>query len=224
MNYAIVENDLITRVMSGDLVVPEGAVPFDFDTSSVPASRLVWDGEAIVDAATLESFFVGPDGRKYAVDGDGRQPLDCHIDDRLVLEGEAWRVASAADDLTDLKAMRIADLTDVCAAAVISGYVSAALGEAHTYPSKITDQINMMGSVTASLLPEVPEDWLTPFWCQDSEGEWAFRPHSAEQIQQAGADGKQYILDCQAHLAALSVEVTAAATVEAVLAIVWEVA
>jgi hypothetical protein len=151
-----------------------------------------------------------------------------YAEDKLFVPNElADAIVAALDGLPAIvlaaaKATAIASLTDACAAAIVSGYKSAALGEVHAYPSKVTDQINMMGSVTASLLPDLPEDWLTPFWCQDGEGEWAFRPHSAEAIQQAGADGKQHILDCQAHLAELSTLVTLAATVEAVDAIEWE--
>jgi len=123
-----------------------------------------------------------------------------------------------------LREEAIATLTVACVAAMVGGYTSNALGSGHLYPSKINDQINMMGSVTDSLLPDLPADWTTPFWCADEAGVWAFRPHSAEQIQTAGARGKQLIVDCQTRLGELSAEVAAAATVEAVQAIVWEVA
>ncbi|RFB91756.1 hypothetical protein B5K08_15770 [Rhizobium leguminosarum bv. trifolii] len=124
--------------------------------------------------------------------------------------------------LASAKSKAIAILTDACAAAIVSGYTSSALGSEHQYPSKVTDQINMMGSVTDSLLPEQPADWSTPFWCADETGAWAFRLHTATQIQAAGVAGKAHILQCQTILGQLSAQVMAAASAEAVEAIVWE--
>ncbi|CAN7475494.1 DUF4376 domain-containing protein [Rhizobium leguminosarum] len=222
MSYAVVENDLITHVLSGDLVAPPGAVAFGAALASLPVDRLGWDGEAIVDLATLDMFFVGDDGRKYAVAGNGRQEVECSYDAELVKDVDGWRLVNAADELAAMKASRIAVLTAACAAAIVSGYSSSALGSEHQYPSKQTDQINMMGSVTDSLLPGQAPDWTTPFWCADESGAWAFRPHTATEIQGAGADGKAHILECQTRLGQLAAQVMAAASAEAVAAIVWE--
>lgn len=222
MSYAIVENDLITHILSGDLIAPEGAVALGGALSSLPVDRLGWDGEAIADLATLYVFFVGEDGRKYAVAGAGRQEVQCSFDAELVKDVGGWRLKTAADDLVGLKAARIALLTAACAGAIVGGYASSALGSEHQYPSKVTDQINMMGSVTDSLLPGQPEDWATPFWCADETGVWTFRAHTAAQIQAAGADGKAHIIECQTKLGQLSAQVMAAASAEAVAAIVWE--
>ncbi|QHW25635.1 hypothetical protein GYN07_15375 [Rhizobium leguminosarum bv. viciae 248] len=222
MSYAIVENDLITRILSGDLVAPEDAIAFDAALSFLPADRLGWDGEAVIDVATLDVFFVGGDGRKYAVSAAGRQEVECSYDAELVKDVDGWRLVNAADQVAALKASRIAVLTAACAEAIVSGYSSSALGNEHLYPSKQTDQINMMGSVTDSLLPGQAPDWTTPFWCADESGAWAFRPHTATEIQSAGADGKAHILECQTRLGQLAAQVIAAASAEAVAAIVWE--
>ncbi|PDT05692.1 hypothetical protein CO666_03555 [Rhizobium chutanense] len=222
MSYAIVENDLVTRILSGDLVAPETAIAFDGALSVLPADRLGWDGEAIVDLATLDAFFVGEDGRKYAVAGAGRQEVECSFDAELVKDADGWRLVNAADQLAELKASRIAVLTTACAEAIIGGYSSSALGSEHRYPSKVTDQINMMGSVTDSLLPGQSPDWTTPFWCADESGVWAFRLHTATEIQAAGVVGKAHVLECQTKLGQLSAQVMTAASAEAVAAIVWE--
>ncbi|WP_183899415.1 hypothetical protein [Rhizobium metallidurans] len=129
--------------------------------------------------------------------------------------------APPAPLIDDLKAARIATLTADCAAAIVGGYLSSALGSRHTYPSGVTDQINMMGSVTASLLPELTQGWATPFWCEDDAGIWAFRMHSAEQIQQAGSDGKMHVVTCQAKLEGLTAQVTTATSEETVTSINW---
>lgn len=123
----------------------------------------------------------------------------------------------------DAKIAAVERLTASCAAAITAGFTSAALGAAHTYPSKQTDQINLMGSVTDSLLPDLPVDWSTAFWCADADGAWGFRPHSASQIQRAGRDGKAHVLACQYALQQLSAAVMAATSVEAVQALAWPV-
>ncbi len=92
MSYAIVENDLVTRILSGDLVAPETAIAFDGALSFLPAARLGWDGVAVIDLASLDVFFVGEDGRKYAVAGAGRQELECSFDAELVNDAGVWRL------------------------------------------------------------------------------------------------------------------------------------
>ena len=139
----------------------------------------------------------------------------------IYVDGEFSESETTISALDMAKAARIAILTADCAAAIVGGYVSPALGAEHRYPSGVTDQINMMGSVTASLLPDIAPDWSTPFWCADEAGEWAFRMHSADQIQHVGRDGKQHIVDCQSTLTTLTAEVEAAETAETVAAIVW---
>lgn len=108
-----------------------------------------------------------------------------------------------------------------CVAAITSGFVSSALGSPNTYPSTLTDQHNLSGSVIASLLPNLPSGWTTSFWCMDSTGAWAFTPHTAAQIQQAGLDGKAWITAQQEKLASLNAQIEVATTVSEVTAIIW---
>jgi hypothetical protein len=120
-----------------------------------------------------------------------------------------------------MKLAKVAALTAACQAAIVGGYQSSALGTEHTYPSGITDQINMMGSVTASLLPDVGSGWATPFWCSDQAGDWQFRSHGPEQIRAAGADGKAHVVTCQGILEALSIQAMSATTEADINAIEW---
>jgi len=129
---------------------------------------------------------------------------------------------TTAQLLSAAQTTQVASLTKSCAAAIVGGYTSSALGSPYTYPSKTTDQINMMGSVTASLVPGLASTWTTPFWCAPvSTGVWVYQNHTAAQIQQAGLDGKTWILTNQTNLANLNSQVMAATTVAAVQAIVW---
>lgn len=116
---------------------------------------------------------------------------------------------------------RSAALMITCGARIIGGFSSAALGSAHHYPSEMKDQINLMGSVTDSIMPDIPTDWQTPFWCQDASGAWSWQMHNTVQIQQAGRDGKAHVVSCQTTLATLNAQIAAAKTVAAVNAISW---
>lgn len=119
------------------------------------------------------------------------------------------------------KAGKVETLRIACEAAITGGFDSNALGNRHTYPSDIKAQINLMGSVTDSIMPDLPAHWTTPFWVRDVEGEWAWKMHNAAQIQQAGRDGKAHVVSCQTMLAELTAAVLAAATGEAVASIRW---
>lgn len=106
-------------------------------------------------------------------------------------------------------------------AAMTGGFQSSALGTAYTYPSTLTDQHNLNGSVVASLLPNLPSTWTTPFWCMNSSGTWAMVQHTAAQIQQVGLDEKAWIVSCQEKLAGLNAQIAAAQTVSGVQAITF---
>jgi hypothetical protein len=91
---------------------------------------------------------------------------------------------------------KIAEVDAACDAAVQGGFVSSALGSAYTYPSKASDQANLSSSVLASLLPNLPANWTTLFWCYDAKGQGNLVAHTAAQIQQVGTDGKNWIGKC----------------------------
>ncbi|MGV1757634.1 hypothetical protein ACQZ6F_17440 [Rhizobium sp. A22-96] len=160
---------------------------------------------------------------------------ETRLDDAIEITEEVWRewlsdqtkvlsadgscMDAATVALDDVKVAKIIALTAACAAAIVGGYESRALDSAYTYPSNVTDQMNMIGSVTASLLPGLAADWSTPFWCADVSGQWAFRLHSAAQIQMAGSDGKAHVVTCQATLEQLTAAVSQSPTAEMVEAV-----
>ena len=123
--------------------------------------------------------------------------------------------------VTDAQSQQMARLSGICRSAIVGGFTSAALGAPQTYPSTQTDQSNILGSVTASLIPGLAADWETPFWCADGAGVWGMVNHNAAQIQQVGSDGKAWIVLCQQKLATLSAQVMAADSIEAVQAVTW---
>lgn len=116
---------------------------------------------------------------------------------------------------------QIKNLSAACQAQIYAGFTSSALGAAHMYPAKDTDQQNLTASVLSSLMPAIVANWTTPFWCEDNNGNWAYVNHTAAQIQQVGQDGKGAILAALVKNQTLSAQVNAATTVAAVQAITW---
>lgn len=159
---------------------------------------------------------VGADGaRKFYAPHDLNTPLN--VPETLV----SAVLPAPAPLLKQPRAAKIAELSGDCRADIYAGFHSTALGADYLYPAKDTDQQNLASSVLASLLPGQPVDWTTPFWCADAAGVWAFRPHTAQQIQDVGKDAKARILACMTQNMTLAAQVAAAATLEAVQAIVW---
>lgn len=126
--------------------------------------------------------------------------------------------------LSEAQTFKVAELEAACATEIASGFASAALGKVYQYPAKATDQSNLQASVLASLLPGLATDWTTPFWCQDAAGTWAYRPHTAAQIQRVGTDGKDAINACIAQKILLEQQVAKAKTLAEVEAITWTAA
>lgn len=123
--------------------------------------------------------------------------------------------------LAQAQIAQIALLSAACATQIYAGFTSSGLGTTHTYPAKDKDQTNLTASYAASFDPTNAANWTTPFWCQDSAGNWALVPHTAAQIQQVGRDGKAAILDAITRNDQLVAQVMAATTVAAVQSTVW---
>lgn len=152
----------------------------------------------------------------------------------IVDDAEAWLVTDAAspyqggeivadksDTLECARTRKVVEMSQSCADAILAGFVSSALGSAYTYPAKANDQANLLGSVLRSTYPNIAADWSTPFWCADTAGAWAFRMHTAAQIQQVGEDAMLARLTCMGTNEQLAGQIAAAETIEDVAAIVW---
>ena len=59
---------------------------------------------------------------------------------------------TAAQLLATAQASQISVLSAACAAAIVAGFQSTALGSTYTYPAKTTDQQNLSASIIAALL------------------------------------------------------------------------
>lgn len=136
-------------------------------------------------------------------------------------EGRPIAVPVPPPSLDDLRASAVKAITGACNAQIVGGFISAALGAPHLYPSKATDQLNLTANVVSSIMPGVGPGWMTPQLCADASGAWAYRPHSAAQIQTVGVDAKAAIAACLLRKDALIAEIEAADSAEDIAAVSW---
>lgn len=122
--------------------------------------------------------------------------------------------------LDQVKAAKLAEISAACAAEIVSGFISGALGALHTYPSQVTDQSNLMAAVLSSLSAPV-EGWETPVWCVDGNGAGAYRMHTAGQVQVVGNDSLAARNAALSKKAALETRINQAIIAEQVQSSTW---
>lgn len=138
------------------------------------------------------------------------------------VDNEVVKMPIPPPSIEQLRNAKAADIDLACRNAIYAGFTSNALGSFYHYPAKDKDQANLVGSVTESLYPNLPPEWTTPFWCatDNANGVWAYRAHTAAQIQQVGTDAKAAIVAALTHNAQLQAQI-AVADAEGLEAIVW---
>ncbi len=147
---------------------------------------------------------------------------DAQYQDLISNQGaRAWdsatsAVVDAVIPLSEIQAVKIATLTAACAAAIIGGYSSSALGSAYTYASQLTDQANLVQTAASSAGGNL--------WCKNSASVWSFMAHSQAQAQAVLADFVTFRNKQQQRLVTLTSQVSAATTSTAVQAIIWATA
>lgn len=102
------------------------------------------------------------------------------------LDGAAAPTWHDPRPLDQARADKAVELSTACGLHIVGGFISDALGAAHTYPSTVLDQHNLNGLVTRSLYPSNPPSWTEKFWCADAAGVWERRAHTAAQLQAVG--------------------------------------
>lgn len=125
-------------------------------------------------------------------------------------------------DLEAARAGKSEAIRKACEEAILAGFASSALGDQHHYPSDLEDQANLTASVMRSTLPGSNPDEVYPFKCLADDGVWAFRPHTAAQIQQVGRDGYAAILIYRQQHALLQDAIQQASTEHDLEAIAWD--
>ena len=124
----------------------------------------------------------------------------------------------AVSDLVFIKIAQKEKLNAVIKTAIVSGISNSALGASHHYPTSVTDQQNLNGLITESLLPAPPLGYK--FWCADSAGVWMRRAHDKEQIQQIGKSVVTHVKSQQASYEQALSDIDAAQTESEILSVV----
>tara|TARA_R100000306_G_scaffold60083_1_gene59754 strand:- start:29034 stop:29840 length:807 start_codon:yes stop_codon:yes gene_type:complete len=170
-----------------------------------------------------DKYELGAEVNEVSYDGIGPLPAWLTRDARPsrfhYWDAGVW-VLDEQEELDALIDNKVVELSTACQARIYAGFASSALGQEHHYPALDKDQQNLTASVLDSTVPGLHEGWTTPFWCEIA-GEWAFRMHTAEQIQAVGRAGKEVILACLAQNSILAGEARDAPNKTALADIVW---
>lgn len=129
---------------------------------------------------------------------------------------------SATLELRDTINEKLNELRNTCESVIVAGAPSNALGTVYIYPTAMTDQLNLSGSILFSVLPDTPNTWQAPFICADEQGNWEYRMHTKEQIQQVGKDVMTFITSCTLKHNALRELVRSLKTPAEVAQVSWE--
>lgn len=191
------------------------------------SSTQVVAGETVYILGAPEGCAVHGGGMPSETLADGRIAVDTSDRDgtfALTVSGDPYLDAVFLVRITGFEGAQSAkaiEIDSACREAILSGFDSDALGTEHHYPAKMTDQQNLASSVLDSLLPGLPADWTTPYWCADVYGVWELRSHTALQIQQVGKEAKAAILLAMNRNEVLQQQVAAASTVQELESILW---
>lgn len=132
-----------------------------------------------------------------------------------VANGELIAPVPPTADVLLLRAQSVQSriLSSACAAQIISGFTSSALGSVNIYASTEVDQRNITQSAQCS------KGGLLS--CADAAGVWSRQPHTQAQAQQVLEDFVAERDTARLNLAGLEEQIEAATTVEEVQAVVW---
>lgn len=148
-------------------------------------------------------------GEDVARGGERYLPVGCIS----IPAAEALLSINPPQTLESAQATKVTEINATCAAAIVGGFASSALGTPHTYDSALEDQLNLIGAVSLGI--------DLPYRCADAAGVKEFRLHTAAQLAQVAADGAAIKLAALEKAAALKAQVQAAADEAAVEAVVW---
>lgn len=113
--------------------------------------------------------------------------------------------------LAERQAAKLDEMSRACAAAIIAGFHSSALGSSHFYPSNGIDQANMVQNAVAG----------GAFMAQAEDESWALTEHDAAQSEQVLVDFVTHRDTQREALVAKHDTIAAAATIEEVEAVIW---
>lgn len=123
--------------------------------------------------------------------------------------------------LAKVKTQKTQEINTACAAQIISGFTSNALGSTKHYQSEQIDQLNLVGVVAGGV------DDLFKCGTEDVDFAnngiitWAYELHTIAQLTQVLNDGKAYKQTLLQKAYGLKADIEAATTADEVNAIAW---
>lgn len=97
---------------------------------------------------------------------------------------QVWKNGEWVDDtaatLAKLYQEKLAEVSQGCSQYIESGFASAALGEPHSYPSTLEDQVNLTSLIFSGMDGAYP--------CAGADGERQYMLHTAEQLNLVNKD------------------------------------
>ncbi|WP_132944069.1 hypothetical protein [Tumebacillus sp. BK434] len=117
--------------------------------------------------------------------------------------------------LEEVKAAKDAQLVYLCDFSIRQGFISKALGTAHTYPSDMEAQANLQSSIKR--LENEPSKEVVIFKTMEA----GFLPHTLEQLRQVLNDGFDHGENMIIRRELLRTQVEQAKNVQEVVSIVW---
>lgn len=182
-------------------IIPAHATDIEPPTVSVNEAAVFTSGawQVVADHRTQTFFDAAGNPVKIESLGDGPANLTGTVPAAIALERG--------------KAAKTAVINTACAAAIVGGFASSALGTPHTYDSALEDQLNLIGAVSLGV--------DLPYRCADAVGVKEFRMHTGAQLKQVAADGALVKLTALEKAATLKAQVQAAADAAAVEAVAW---
>jgi predicted NAD/FAD-dependent oxidoreductase len=136
---------------------------------------------------------------------------------KYLIQSGAFVLAPApttAQLLASAQTAKIAELNTKCGQVIVSGFVSSALGVAHTYPSDLEAQGNL-----GMALKRLEDTTLASIYFKTIDT--GYLAHTKTQLTQVFYDGFDYGNVQITHYNQLKAQVNAATTVAQVQAIVW---
>lgn len=124
--------------------------------------------------------------------------------------------------LEDAKVQKIQELSDACQTAIVSGFLSSALGTPRLYDSQEVDQLNLVGATTATDKGETQAFDSIYYACRDPlTGKKSYELHSNAQLKQILRDGANIKLMFLQQFNTKRQRVYEATTLEQVSSIAW---
>ncbi|WP_413722704.1 hypothetical protein ACL2XG_05265 [Sodalis sp. RH24] len=137
----------------------------------------------------------------------------CENQGSRVWDSETSVVTDSVISISESQANQIAMLTTACATAIISGYLSSAMGKEYVYGSQLTDQANLVQTAYSASGGDL--------WCKNGDDAWEFITHTQEQAQAVLAGFVTFRNKQQQQLVTLTALVKSANSPDDVKNIVW---